>query len=72
VIEKVDADNSPQTFGNHMNQRMRNRLTVLVIMAFPFIVLLGFIFSESVAPLPLAQPQPNTNNIGTNMVYSPR
>ncbi|HEX3857420.1 MAG TPA: hypothetical protein VHY30_09000 [Verrucomicrobiae bacterium] len=44
-----------------MTTKTRNRLILLFILAFPFIVLFGFIFSEYVAPLPPVQPLPNPN-----------
>ena len=50
---------------------MRNRLMVLVIVAFPFVVLFGFIFSEYIAPPATNLAQPDTNSASTN-IYSPR
>jgi hypothetical protein len=44
-----------------MTTKTRNRLIVLFILAFPFMVLLGFILSQIIAPLPPVQPLPNPN-----------
>jgi hypothetical protein len=48
-------------FRDSMTTKTRNRLILLFILAFPFVVLFGFIFSEYVAPLPPIQPLPNPN-----------
>ena len=65
-----------------MTTKTRNRLIVLFIFGFPFMVLLGFLVSQLVGPLPPIQPLPNPNGYlkavpqdpftGTNMNYSPR
>ncbi|HSY10310.1 MAG TPA: hypothetical protein VK840_05290 [Candidatus Dormibacteraeota bacterium] len=49
-----------------MTLKTRNRLIVLLILAFPFVVLFGFLISQIIAP---SSPNPNT---GTNAVHSPR
>jgi hypothetical protein len=54
-----------------MTLKTRNRLIVLLILAFPFVVLIGFLVSQIIAPSSpkLSSPNPNT---GTNAVHSPR
>jgi hypothetical protein len=54
-----------------MNQKTRNRLLLLVILLFPFVVLVGFIFSEYISPPAKNLAQADTNSTGTN-IYSPR
>jgi hypothetical protein len=44
-----------------MTKKTRNRLVVLFILSFPFIVLFGFLVSQVVGPLPPIQPLPNPN-----------
>jgi hypothetical protein len=44
-----------------MTTKTRNRLIVLFILAFPFIVLFGFLISQIAGPLPPVQPLPNPN-----------
>jgi hypothetical protein len=44
-----------------MTTKTRNRLTVFCILAFPFIVLFGFLISQIAGPLPPVQPLPNPN-----------
>jgi len=44
-----------------MTQKTRNRLIVLFILTFPFIVLFGFLVSQIVGTLPPIQPLPNPN-----------
>jgi len=44
-----------------MTLKTRNRLIMLFILAFPFMVLFGFILSQIVAPLPPIPPLPNPN-----------
>jgi hypothetical protein len=44
-----------------MTTKTRNRLIVLFIFGFPFMVLLGFLVSQLVGPLPPIQPLPNPN-----------
>jgi hypothetical protein len=44
-----------------MTLKTRNRLIVLFILAFPFVVLFGFLISQVVGSLPSAQPLPNPN-----------
>jgi hypothetical protein len=44
-----------------MTTKTRNRLIVFCILAFPFIVLFGFLVSQIVGPLPPIQPLPNPN-----------
>jgi hypothetical protein len=51
--------------------RTRNRLLLLAILMFPFIVLFGFIFSEYISPPAKNLAQPDTNSASTN-IYSPR
>jgi hypothetical protein len=44
-----------------MTTKTRNRLIVAFILAFPFMVLFGFLVSQVVGPLPPIQPLPNPN-----------
>src|ERR1700722_12077916 len=44
-----------------MTTKNRNRLIMLFILAFPFIVLFGFLASQIISPLPQIQPLPNPN-----------
>jgi hypothetical protein len=44
-----------------MTTKTRNRLIVLFILGFPFLVMFGFIISESINPLPPIQPLPSPN-----------
>ncbi|HEY5233569.1 MAG TPA: hypothetical protein VIK35_08560 [Verrucomicrobiae bacterium] len=44
-----------------MTIKTRNRLIVLFILAFPFVILFGFLASQVVGPLPPIQPLPNPN-----------
>src|ERR1700720_1821171 len=44
-----------------MTLKTRNRLIVLFILAFPFVVLIGFLVSQVVGPLLPIQPLPNPN-----------
>lgn len=44
-----------------MTLKTRNRLIVLFILAFPFIVLFGFLISQIAGPLPPIPPLPNPN-----------
>jgi hypothetical protein len=44
-----------------MTTKTRNRLMALCILAFPFVVLLGFLASQIASPLPPIQPLPNPN-----------
>jgi hypothetical protein len=44
-----------------MTTKTRSRLIVLFILAFPFLVLFGFLASQVVGPLPPGQPLPNPN-----------
>jgi hypothetical protein len=44
-----------------MTSKTRNRLIMLFILAFPFIVLFGFLISQIAGPLPPVQPLPNPN-----------
>jgi hypothetical protein len=53
-----------------MTTKNRNRLIALCILAFPFVVLVGFLISQIISSQP-KPPLPNPNT-GTNMVYSPR
>jgi hypothetical protein len=58
-----------------MTTKTRNRLLAFCILALPFLVLLGFVISESINPLlpvqPLPKSSPAPNNV-TNTIYSPR
>jgi hypothetical protein len=44
-----------------MTLKIRNRLIALCILAFPFVVLFGFLVSQVAGPLPPIQPLPNPN-----------
>ncbi len=44
-----------------MTTKIRNRLIVLCILAFPFVVLFGFLISQVAQPLPPIPPLPNPN-----------
>jgi hypothetical protein len=44
-----------------MTPKTRNRLAALFILAFPFMVALGFLISEAIRPLPPLPPLPNPN-----------
>jgi hypothetical protein len=56
-----------------MTTKTRNRIVVLFILAFPFVLFLGFLISEFAKPLPPIPQLPNPNpNTGTNAIYSPR
>jgi hypothetical protein len=48
-------------FRNSMTTKTRNRLIVLFILAFPFVVLFGFLISQVASPLPPIQLLPNPN-----------
>jgi hypothetical protein len=48
-------------FRDSMTTKTRNRLILLFILAFPFIVLFGFLASQVISPLPPIQPLPNPN-----------
>jgi hypothetical protein len=48
-------------FRDSMTTKTRNRLILLFILAFPFMVLFGFLSSQIISPLPPIQPLPNPN-----------
>jgi hypothetical protein len=48
-------------FRNRMTIKTRNRFIVLFILAFPFLVLFGFLVSQVAQPLPPVPPLPNPN-----------
>gem|GEM_PF-6395180 len=52
-----------------MTLQTRNRLIVLFIFAFPFIVITGFLILEYFHPTPATPPPALT---GTNSIHSPR
>jgi hypothetical protein len=58
-------------FCDGMTNKTRNRLIVLFILAFPFIVLFGFLISQVIAPSPSDSTLLNSNN-GTNTIQPPR
>ena len=44
-----------------MTTQRRNRLFAILILCFPFMVLVGFLISESTGPLPPLPPLPDPN-----------
>jgi|SRR3984885_12393308 len=57
----IDANRFFANPAASMTTKTRNRLIVLCILAFPFIVLFGFLVPQVVGPLPPIQPLPNPN-----------
>jgi hypothetical protein len=57
----IDAGGFVANPARSMTTKIRNRFIALCILAFPFLVLSGFIISESMALLPPIQPLPNPN-----------
>jgi hypothetical protein len=71
----IDAAGFFANSATSMTIKTRNRLLALCILAFPFLVLLGFVISESINPLSPPEPSPKSSldsSNGTNTVYSPR
>jgi hypothetical protein len=57
----IDAGRFFANSAASMTTKTRNRLIVLFILAFPFMVLFGFLISQVAVPLPPIQPLPNPN-----------
>ncbi len=54
-----------------MTSKTRNRMMALAIIAFPFVVLLGFVISQAIAPAPSNPPTPNQTD-ATSLNNSPK